>query len=279
MDRAPVVAIIGQASTHRLHKESHQNMDAIDMYKPITKWVQSIRAADTIPEIMRKAFKTAEAEKPGVSVIELPDDIAKIEVDVESMVPGRTRRPAADYKAIARAVEVIAQAKHPLILAGNGAVRKRAASQLARLARKMGIGVVNTFMGKGAGPMSDPHCLYTIGLQSRDLISQCFDKADVVIAIGYDLVENSPHLWNPRGDKRIVHIDFLPAEIDHDYPVEVDVVADLADALWQLNEAFNDRLGDSGLPLFEIVDRQAVRTAIHDDLHMEEADNSFPMKP
>ncbi len=113
MDRAPVVAIIGQTSTHRLHKESHQNMDAIDMFKPITKWAQSIRAADTIPEIMRKAFKVAEAEKPGVSVIELPEDIAKLDTAAEPMVPGRTRRPAADYRAIARAVDVIAAAKHP----------------------------------------------------------------------------------------------------------------------------------------------------------------------
>ena len=279
MDRAPVVAIIGQASTHRLHKESHQNMDAIDMFKPITKWAQSIRAADTIPEIMRKAFKVAEAEKPGVSVIELPEDIAKLDTAAEPMVPGRTRRPAADYKAIARAVDVIAAAKHPLILAGNGAVRKRAATQLARLSRKMGIGVVNTFMGKGAVPMTDPHCLFTIGLQSRDLISLCFDEADVVIAVGYDLVEYAPALWNPRRDKRIVHIDFVPAEIDHDYPVEVDVVSDLADALWQLNEAFNDRFGDARLPLFEIGDRQPLRSAILADLNMEEADNSFPMKP
>ncbi|MBT7760614.1 MAG: acetolactate synthase large subunit, partial [Rhodospirillaceae bacterium] len=150
MDRSPLVAIIGQASTSRLHKESHQNMDAIAMFKPITKWAHSIGNANTIPEVVRKAFKVATTEKPGATVIELPEDLAKVQLSSAPMPVDVTRRPAADYKAVARAVELIAAAKKPLILAGNGTVRKRASAQLRRLAKKTGIGVVNTFMGKGA---------------------------------------------------------------------------------------------------------------------------------
>ena len=278
MDRAPVVAIIGQGTTRRLHKESHQNMDAIGMVKPISKWAHSIYRGENVPEIVRKAFKLAQTEKPGVTVIELPEDIAKEEVEVQPMQPVRTRRPAADHKAVARAVELIATAKNPVILAGNGALRTRAAKQLRRFARKTGIPVVNTFMGKGAVAMSDPHCLFTMGLQSRDYINLAFERADLIVAVGYDLVEYAPELWNPGRDKAIVHIDFEPAEIDIDYPVAVDLVSDIADALWQINEEFNARFEDE-LPLFNIDDWAKLRGDIADDLTAEKDDESFPMKP
>lgn len=278
MDRAPVVAIIGQGSTKRLHKESHQNMDAIAMVKPITKWAQSIVDEETIPEVVRKAFKLAEAEKPGVCVIELPEDVAKQQVKGKPMNVYKTRRPAADHKAIAQAVNVITHAKCPIILAGNGAVRKRAAKQLRRLAHKTGIPVVNTFMGKGAVPMDDKHCLFTMGLQSKDHINHALDNCDVVITVGYDLVEYSPSFWNTNQDKAIVHIDFLPAEVDIHYTVAVDVVGDIADALWQINmELERSHAGD--LPLFDIDRWLKLRQTILDDFAQEKADASFPMKP
>ncbi|MBK17496.1 MAG: acetolactate synthase large subunit [Rhodospirillaceae bacterium] len=278
MDRSPVVAIIGQGSTRRLHKESHQNMDAIGMMKPISKWAHSVYTAQSIPEIVRKGFKIAEAEKPGVTVIELPEDIAKRDTDEEPMEPIRTRRPAADHKAVARAVDLITNAKSPVILAGNGSVRKRAATQLRRLAQKTGIPVVNTFMGKGAVPMDDPHTLFTMGLQGRDHVIKAFADSDVVITVGYDLVEYSPEFWNSERNHKIVHIDFEPAEIDQFYPVSVDVVSDLADGLWQINEEINRRHGDI-LPLFDIGNWASLRQTIVDDLAAEKDDDSFPMKP
>ncbi len=280
MDRAPCVCLIGQASTTRLHKESHQNMDSIAMFKPITKWAHSIYDERNIPEVIRKAFKLAEAEKPGATVIELPEDIAKNDVELPPMNITKTRRPAADHKAIAQAVDLISAAKNPLIIAGNGAVRKRAAQQLKRLAHKAGIGVVNTFMGKGAVPRTDPHCLFTMGLQGRDYINLATDEADLIISGGYDLVEFAPSFWNANSGKKIIHIDFCPSLIDSDYPVEVDVVSDVADALWQINEELNVRHDAAGnLPLFDINDRQKLRQAILDDFAMEKDDQSFPMKP
>jgi len=228
--------------------------------------------------VVRKAFKVATTEKPGATVIELPEDLAKVPVALSPMPVDVTRRPAADHKAVARAVDAIAAAKTPLILAGNGTVRKRASEQLRRLAAKSGIGVVNTFMGKGAVSLDDPHSLYTIGLQGRDHVLAAFERADTVIAVGYDLVEYAPSFWNAKGDKTIVHIDFEPAEIDDDFIVGVDVVGDIADALWQINELMNDRYGDK-LPLFDIAGHAALRKAIGDDLTGEANDPSFPMKP
>ncbi len=278
MDRSPLVAIIGQAGTDRLHKESHQNMDAIAMFEPISKWAHTVSNAEAIPEILRKAFKLAATEKPGAAVVELPEDLAKHRVTARPMTATKTRRPAADYKAVARAVDLIAAAKDPVILAGNGAIRKRAARQLRRLAHKTGIAVVNTFMGKGAVSLDDPHCLFTMGMQGRDHINCALDRCDTVITVGYDLVEYAPALWNNGRAKTIVHIDFEPAEIDAAYPVAVDVVADTADALWQINEELNRRFADS-LPLFDIADRAQLRQTITDDLGAEDHDESFPMKP
>ena len=278
MDRAPLVGIIGQANTQRLHKESHQAMDAITMFKPITKWAQTIFHQNNIPEVTRKAFKLAMAEKPGATIIELPEDLAEHDTDAQPIAVTQTRRPAADHKAVAQAVEVIAGAKNPIILAGNGAVRKRASTQLRRLAQKAGIGVVNTFMGKGAVARSDEHCLFTIGRQGRDHVNEALDGADVVISVGYDLVEYAPNFWNKHGGKKIVHIDFWPAEVDEDYPVVVDIAGDIADALWQINEKLNESHGDQ-LPLWDIADRADLRQRISDDFAMEKDDASFPMKP
>jgi len=279
MDRAPVVAIIGQASTKRLHKESHQNMDSIAMFKPISKWAQTIVAPENIPEVVRKAFKLAEREKPGVCVIELPEDIADEEVPGVPLPVTRLRRPAADHKAIAQAVDLILAAKNPIILAGNGAVRKRAATQLQRLARKTGIGVVNTFMGKGAVPMDDPHCLFTMGLGVGDYNNLAFADADLIITAGYDPVEYSPVAWyKPASKARIIHIDFESAEVDTHFPVTVDIVSDLADALWQMNEELNKR-AEGRLPLFDINARKKLRDTMLADFAAEKDDTGFPVKP
>ena len=278
MDRSPMIVLTGQADTRRMHKESHQHMDVVAMFKPVTKWAQTVHHPENIPEIIRKAFKVAEAEKPGAVLIELPEDLAEAQVEGKPLTPTKTRRAGADHKAVAQAVEIIVAAKNPIILAGNGAVRKRAAAQLQRLAKLAGIGVVNTFMGKGAVPRGDEHCLFTMGLQGRDYINLALDECDVVIAVGYDLVEYAPAFWNRGMEKKIVHIDFTPAEVDTAYPVTVEVVSDVADALWQICE----KLGEdhqSKLPLFDIKDRAKLRAHILDDFAMEKDDQSFPVKP
>ena len=281
MDYAPVVAIIGQGSTRRLHKESHQIMDSIGMVQPISKWAQTILSPKNITEVIRKAFKIAEAEKPGVTVIELPEDIAKEEINDKPIKPTLIRRPAADYRAIDEALELIFSSKNPIILAGNGTVRKRASNRLRILAKNLGIGVINTFMGKGAVSKEDEHCLFTIGLGSGDFNNLAIDESDLVIAIGYDLVEYSPSAWNriEKGKKKIIHIDYTPAEIDKDYLPNVEIIADLAGALFQLNKELISKVSEKNLPLFNIKGRKKLRDAMIDDLEMNNYDESFPMKP
>ena len=236
MDRAPLVVITGQADSRRQHKESHQNMDVVRLFRPVTKWAQAVIHPSIVPEVVRKAVKLATTEKPGACHIELAEDIAAMEVSGEPIEPQRLRRPVPDDKIVDRAVAALREARRPIILAGNGAVRRRASHQLRRLADATGIAVVNTFMGKGSAGRDHPSCLFTIGLQAKDVVACAVDNADLVITLGYDLIEYHPRLWNPDRDKRIVHLDFLPAEVDDHYRVEVEVVGDLAHALWMLNE-------------------------------------------
>ena len=158
---------------------------------PISKWAQTILSPKNITEVVRKAFKVAETEKPGVTVIELPEDIAKEEINDKPIKPTLLRRPAADNRAIDEAVDLILESKNPIILAGNGTIRKRASNRLRDLVENLGIGVINTFMGKGSISSKDKHSLFTIGLGSGDYNNLAIDESDLVIAIGYDLVEYS----------------------------------------------------------------------------------------
>ncbi len=255
MDRAPMLVITGQGASTRLHKESHQVMDVVHMFEPVTKWAMSVLHPNNIPEMVRKAVRLARTEKPGACHLELPEDIAKLDAQTTPLEPRRFRRPVADDKIVDEAFEQIKNAKRPIILAGNGCIRKRASKQLRLFCEKTGIGVISTFMAKGSVDMDADYCLYTIGLQSKDVIACGLDAADLVITLGYDMVEYHPYLWNAHDDKRIIHADFLPTEIDANYHPETEIVGDLAHTLWMLNE----RVDASGGLSYDLSHQAAVR--------------------
>jgi len=276
MDRAPMLVITGQGSTERLHKESHQIMDVVHMFEPVTKWATTVRHENNIPEIVRKAIRLARTEKPGAVLIELPEDIAGNDTSARPLSPQRFRRPVPDDKIVDAAFDILKNAKRPLILAGNGCIRKRASKQLREFCEKTGIGVISTFMAKGCVDMDADYCLYTIGLQARDVVACAMDAADVVLALGYDMVEYHPHLWNAQGNKHIIHADFLPAEIDEDYHPETEIVGDLAHTLWMLN-ARVDANGGLG---YDLSQQAATRREMRAELEMyKDDDTSGVIKP
>ncbi len=280
MDRAPMLVITGQGDSRRRHKESHQIMDVVSMFRPVTKWSHAVLHADNIPEIVRKAVRMARTEKPGACHIELAEDIARNEAAGEPIPVRRFRRPVPDDTIVDRAFEALKTARRPVIIAGNGCIRKRASRQLRMFCEKTGIGVVSTFMAKGAVDMDAEYCLFTIGLQSRDLVACTIDAADLVITLGYDMVEYHPRLWNPNRDKRILHIDFLPAEIDGNYPYEVEVVGDLAHALWMFNERVDAFLGSGGAFAFDLSRQTSVRREMLDDFaEYRDDDTEGAIKP
>jgi acetolactate synthase-1/2/3 large subunit len=270
MDRSPMLVLTGQGSTDRLHKESHQVMDVVSMFRPVTKWAHSVISADSIPEIVRKAVRLARSEKPGASHIELAENIAKREASTLPMQPIRFRRPTPDDKIVDRAWELLRTARRPVILAGNGCIRKRASRQLRLFCEKTGIGAVSTFMAKGAVDMDEEHSLFTIGLQAKDLVACAVDAADVVLTLGYDMVEYPPRLWNPEGDKCIIHADFLPAEIDRSYHPQTELVGDLAHTLWMLNE----RVDRDGCPDWNLEQQAATRREMLQDFAVHSADDT-----
>ena len=231
LDRAPLVAISGQAGRDRVHKESHQRVDIVEHFRPLTKWNTRLETASVIPEVIRKAFKLAESEKPGACHIEVPEDVAGEATDGVPLSTERARRPSPDRRALETAARLIEAASFPLIFAGNGVIRGRASDELRKFARAHGIPVAHTFMAKGSMPYDDELCLLSVGLQARDYISCGFDKADLIVAIGYDPVEYAPKFWNPERKKTIVHIDFTPAEVDSFYQPAVEVVADVREAI------------------------------------------------
>jgi acetolactate synthase-1/2/3 large subunit len=231
LDRAPVVAITGQLARDLLHKESHQYVDIVEVFRPFTKWNARIETGAVVAEAVRKAFKRAREEKPGACHLELPEDVAQGPAEGEPLVADRPRRPSPDRPSLARAADVINRATHPMILAGNGVIRGHASRELMVLAERARIPVVTTFMAKGAIPADHPLARTTVGLASDDPDRLGFTGADVVIAVGYDPVEWGPSRWNSAGRLQIVHIDFTAAEVDASYQPSVEVVADVREAL------------------------------------------------
>ncbi len=252
LDRAPLVALTAQADLSRVHRESHQFIDILELFDPITKWNARVETPGVVPEIVRKAFKIAQAEKPGSTQVELPENVADQEApaDLRPLRWERTRRPSPDRPSLERAAALLNKAERPMILAGNGVIRGGAAGELTRFAEDLGIPVAHTFMGKGAVPWTSPLSLLTIGIQALDYERVGFNTADLVLCVGYDFVEYDPRFWNPRGDQRIIHIDFLPAEVSAYYIPEVEIVADIAESLRLLRERVpkpKDRARGEGL--------------------------------
>jgi acetolactate synthase-1/2/3 large subunit len=270
MDHAPMLVLTGQGATTRQHKESHQVMDVVRMYRPITKWAQAVLHPDSIPEIVRKAVRNARGEKPGAVHIELAENVAKLETWAQPMEPRRFRRPGPDDKVADQAYDLIRSASSPIIIAGNGAVRKRASNQLRQLAETTGIPVTTTFMGKGAVDYTADYALYTIGLGQWDHVADAVREADLVLTVGYDLVEYPPRLWNPDASETIVHVDFDPAEIDREYHPHVELVGDIAHGLWQLNRRFER----DGVPNFDFSAQREARARMQADIEEHAADDT-----
>lgn len=256
MDRAPLVAIAGQASTSRLHKESHQVLNLVNLFGPITKYAVQILEPETVPEIVRKAFKLAQIEKPGACFIEFPENVA---ARPATGSPLRVQAAAAPYPntvQVAASAAVIASAQFPIILAGNGLIRGRGCDALVQFAERLQIPVATTFMAKGAIPASHPLSLGTVGLQAHDYISCGFDRADVIICIGYDVVEYPPVLWHKTADRQIVHIDLRAAEVDAHYIVAAGVIGDYSATLPAIADRVPSRPPDRSANLRDLIRRE-----------------------
>jgi acetolactate synthase-1/2/3 large subunit len=271
LDRAPLVALTGQGDLERMHKESHQYIDVPRVFQPITKWNARLSDPAIIPEVVRKAFKVAESEKPGATHIELPEDVMAAEVEAQPLPRRKPVQPEPSARELLKAADLIRGALNPVALAGNGVIRAHAAPALREFTRATGIPVAETFMGKGLLPPDDPHALGSVGLQSGDYNMAGFEEADVVIAMGYDLVEHSPEHWNPKRDKKIICVDSIAAEIDEYFVPEVELVGDIYHILARLAEECRHVPHSGG--------SHRLREVVMGRFEAAKNDDQFPMQP
>ena len=229
----PLVAFSAQVGLNRIYKESHQSVDLVSMFAPVTKWAAMVLTPGAVPEMVRKAFKLAQTERPGAVFLAVPEDIEAMAVP-DDLAPLDVNVPRPDEPTpsqIARAAAVLDGADRPIVLAGHGAARSGAGDALRRFSEVLGLPVATSFHGKGVFPDDHPHALGAVGFMSHDYVNFGFDEADVIVSVGYELQEFDPVRINPDGDKRIIHLSRVPAEVDAHYDVEVGIQADIGRTL------------------------------------------------
>jgi acetolactate synthase-1/2/3 large subunit len=273
-DSVPLVAITAQVGLDRIFKESHQGIDLTSIFKPITKYAATVTASTAIPEMVRKAFKTAETPRPGACYLAIPEDVEQLPVttDLKPLAVNIVREDAPSPSQIKRAASVLQTAKTPIILAGHGAARSNASDALIRFSEHLQIPVATTFHGKGVFPDGHPNALGAIGFMRRDYVNFGFEEADVLICVGYDLQEFDPAQINPAGDKKILHIQQYPAEVDSHYNLAVGIEGSISLALDELSKAVTPRMALTPT-------RQKIQALLREELRQGAEDNSFPMKP
>ncbi|MCM3091889.1 MULTISPECIES: acetolactate synthase large subunit [unclassified Cytobacillus] len=235
LDHSPVVAITGQAGFEKQHQESHQYIDIVKVFEPATKWSVQIKDAQTIPSIIRRAFRLAQMEKKGAVLIELPENLAaqmvpKLPLPV-TPIPTSTPGP----QALESVCSLLGQYQKPLVITGNGVIRQGAIKELATFAEKLKSPVIHSFMAKGVLPKDHPQNFFTFGLSEQDEVLPIIEEADLLIVIGYDFVEKPPKDWNKK-QRPVLHIDSLPAEMDEYYPLKGELAGDLNQTLQELNK-------------------------------------------
>ncbi|MGA3253340.1 MAG: acetolactate synthase large subunit [Mycobacterium sp.] len=270
----PMVAISAQVGQDREYKESHQYVDLVSMFAPITRWAAGVPTAHAIPEMFRKAFKLAETERPAAVYLAVPEHIDADEADYDlTPLPRnvvRAEAPAAGQ--VARAVEIVRNAQRPVVLAGHGAARGDATKALVRFSDELGIQVANTFHGKGVMPDDHPNSIGTLGFMRHDYVNFGFDNADVVIAVGYELQEFDPVRINPQADKKIIHIHRFPAEVDMHYSVDVGIIGDISASLSALTDALAGRRFDRGADI-------PGSGLLADEFARGQQDSRYPLSP
>ncbi len=270
----PMVAISAQVGQDREYKESHQSVDLVSMFAPITRWSDGVPTAAAIPEMFRKAFKLAETERPAAVYLAIPEHIDEDETDYPlAPLPRNVVRAEAPSAAqVDRAVEILRAAHNPVVLAGHGAARAKATAALTRFAESANVSVANTFHGKGVMPDDHPNSRGTIGFMRRDYVNFGFDNADVIVAVGYELQEFDPVRINPNSDKRIIHIHRFPAEVDMHYPVDVGIEGDITASL----DALTERL--SGITFDDPQDTPS-NHLLAEEIARGQRDSRYPLAP
>ncbi len=272
----PMVMITGQKPIKRSKQGHFQIVQVTEMFRPVTKFTKQVVDATRIPSLVREAFRVAEEERPGVTHLEFPEDIAAEETG-EDVFPVRpVRRPIAEEKAIGQAVEMIRSSRAPLLLIGAGANRKLTSKMLREFIDEIGMLFFNTQMGKGVVDERHPLYLGCAALSSNDFLHCAIDRSDLIINVGHDVVEKPPFVMRQGDGRKVIHINFYSARVDDVYFPDLEVVGDIANAIWQMKE----KLGrwEGGLAWdFEYF--QKVKIQIEEHIARDERSDQFSLLP
>ncbi|MBL3555655.1 MULTISPECIES: acetolactate synthase large subunit [Marinobacter] len=233
----PMMMISGQKPIKSSKQGLFQILDVVDLMRPLTKYTRQISNANTIPAKVREAFRLASEERPGAVHLELPEDIASEMADADTHIfePSDARRPSASTKSLDTACDMIRKSRHPLIMIGAGANRKRVSQALIHLVNVTGIPFFTTQMGKGVVDERHPRYLGNAALSAGDFVHCAIDHADLVINVGHDVVEKPPFFMQPGG-KQVIHVNFSGADVDPVYFPQHEVVGDIANSVEYLAE-------------------------------------------
>ena len=273
-DSVPLIALSAQVGVDREYKETHQFVDLVSMFKPVTKWAAEIGIPSAVPAMIRKAFKLAQTERPGACYIAVPQDIEQMSVsaDLQPLLRSDVYDSYPSPSQVLRATRILEQAKSPIILVGHGAARNDAQDALIRFSEQLHIPVATTFMGKGVFPDNHPNALGTVGFMRRDYVNFGFDLADVLICVGYDMQEFDPARINPDADKKIIHVSRYAAEVDPHYPVAVGIESNISMALDELAKSVNSK---GALK----TESRKIQNLLREELEEGAQNDSFPVKP
>ena len=268
----PMMMITGQKPVKKSKQGRFQILDVVEMMKPITKYAQQIVSADNIPSRVREALRIAEEEKPGAVHLELPEDIAEEHTDERPFKASNVRRPIPEEKSIRAAVERIEAAHHPILVIGAGSNRKMTGKMLTRLVDEMEIPFVTTQLGKGVVDERNPHFMGCAALSSGDFVHRAIQAADLIINVGHDVIEKPPFFMSEDGAD-VIHISFNTAEVDPVYFPQIEVIGDIANAIWQICERITKQDHWDFSRMMEVKS--------HHDTHINEGaeDSRFPIYP
>lgn len=273
---SPLVAISAQVGLDRIYKESHQLVDLQAMFAPVTKWSDTVLTPAAVPEMVRKAFSLAQAERPGATYLAIPQDIEGLPAPDDLAPLPLTAAPSDSHPstiAVDQAVNILRNARKTIILAGHGVARERASEALTQFAKRFNLPVATTFMAKGVMSDREPLALGVVGFMHHDYENFAFDAADTILSVGYELQEFSPSRINPQGDKTIIHINTFSPDVDANYNVAVNINADIGLALHALSEGLKD------IPQPKAGDVTRIRDLVEEELATGRSSDHFPVKP
>ncbi|MEW6483659.1 acetolactate synthase large subunit [Tatumella ptyseos] len=274
-DSSPLVAISAQVGLNRIYKESHQIVDLTAMFRPVTQWADTLYTPDASAEMVRKAFQIAQQERPGATYLAIPQDVEAMPVpeNLQPILPVSSSISLPPAETVSAIAKLLREARYPVILAGHGVARNGAASALNQFTERYQIPAATTFMGKGVISDRSQHALGVMGFMRHDYENFAFDKADVILAVGYELQEFAPERMNPDADKKIIHINSFLPDTDRHYRTDIALAADISLTLSALSEALGEE------PLHAQPGSATIRHLREQELEKGRHDDSFPLKP